>query len=128
MLGHTFSCGLEVRDAPRLLHGEAVLLDVLTSVRIAQGRGLLSDHHAARIFALIDRLDLQPCAEALDAEVMWQSLLERIDHRNGEQRLPLPTGIGTCTFVNDLVRRELDVAVARLTHAARAAHEPVVQR
>lgn len=125
--GHTFSCGLEARHAPRLLHGEAVLLDMLASVLIAQRRGLLSGRDADRVFVLVDRLDLQPDVGVLDTEVMWQSLLERIDHRNGQQRLPLPAGLGGCTFVNDLTRRELDVAVNQLTHCLDHSHEFITQ-
>jgi 2-epi-5-epi-valiolone synthase len=40
--GHTFSYGLETRHEAHLLHGEAVLLDILASSMIALGRGLLT--------------------------------------------------------------------------------------
>ncbi len=48
--GHTFSYGLETRHEADLLHGEAVLLDILVSTMIARARDLLSEDEASRIF------------------------------------------------------------------------------
>ena len=41
--GHTFSYGLETHFEDALLHGEAVLLDIVISTMIAKARNLLSD-------------------------------------------------------------------------------------
>lgn len=81
--GHTFSYGLETRHGDRLLHGEAVLLDILVSTVIARRRGLLSERQTRRIFRLVERLGITPALELLDTGVMWQSLMDRIEHRNG---------------------------------------------
>jgi len=127
--GHTFSCALETRHDHRLLHGEAVLLDILVSLVIAERRGLLDAREVARVFALVDRLGIAPELGVLDTEVMWQSLLDRIEHRNGRQRLPLPAGIGRGTFIDDLTRRELDAAVTTLHAGSRQTRdEPARQR
>lgn len=126
--GHTFSYGLETRHERRLLHGEAVLLDILVSVLIAERRGLLEAHEMARVFALIERLGIAPDLDVLDAGTMWQSLLDRIDHRNGQQRVPMPAGLGQCVFLNDITRRELDAAVPSLHARIKANHEPVLER
>lgn len=127
--GHSFSCALETRHDHRLLHGEAVLLDILVSIVIAERRGLVDAPETARVLALIDRLGIRPELGVLDTEVMWQSLLDRIEHRNGRQRLPLPAGIGRCRFIDDLTRRELDAAVATLHADSRQTrHESALQR
>lgn len=126
--GHTFSYGLEARHESRLLHGEAVLLDILVSTVIAEGRGLLPAHDAQRIFALVDRLGIRLDVDVLDAEVMWQSLLDRVRHRNGQQRVPMPAGLGECVFVNDIARAELDAALPALRTRVRTTDEPALER
>lgn len=119
--GHTFSYGLEARHGERLLHGEAVLLDILVSCLVARGRGLLSVADTARIFGLVERLGLEPDFTLLDVDLVWDSLLDRIEHRNGLQRVPLPQGLGACVFANDINRREVASAIAALTHGMAAA-------
>lgn len=112
--GHTFSCGLESHHAGRLLHGEAVLLDILVSTLIAWRRDLFTTADTARVFSLVRRLGIEPDFGALDIEAMWESLLDRIEHRNGRQRVPVPLGIGRCIFLDDITRPELDAATACL--------------
>ena len=120
--GHTFSYGLETRHAGRLLHGEAVLLDILASTVIAQQRGLLVRADANRILALVERLAMAPAIELLDAELMWKSLLDRTLHRNGLQRVPLPVAIGECLFVDDIAFAEIEVSIRILQDWKAAVH------
>lgn len=105
--GHTFSYGLETLHGDQLLHGEAVLLDILVSVVIARERGLIAKMTAERVFAVVRRLGLKPAIELLDPESMWQALADRIEHRNGRQRVPLPAAIGQCVFVEDVRYEEI---------------------
>jgi 3-dehydroquinate synthase len=109
--GHTFSHGLETLHGDQLLHGEAVLLDILASVVIARKRRLITKMAAERVFALIQGLGLQLAIELLDADCMWQALADRIEHRNGHQRVPLPTAIGQCAFVEDITYEELRTCI-----------------
>lgn len=113
--GHTFSYGLETRHEAHLLHGEAVLLDILASSMLALGRGLLSECEVERIFSLVRRLGIQPPLNLLDPCLMWENLLERVEHRNGHQRIPMPDGIGNCVFLNDITYEEIKIAIERLT-------------
>ncbi len=108
--GHTFAYGLETRYEKRLLHGEAVLLDIAISTLIARGRNLLSDSETARIFDLIAALNLKLQTDLLDPVLLLESLEERTYHRNGLQRVPLPKGIGECVFVNDVGAKEVETA------------------
>lgn len=112
--GHTFSYGLETRHEAHLFHGEAVLLDILISTLIAQARNLLSEEEASRIFHLTDGLGMELNASILDSGLLWESLTERTYHRNGLQRVPMPRGIGDCTFLNDINADEIESAVKTL--------------
>ncbi len=111
--GHTFSYGLETDPNADLLHGEAVLLDVCLSSLIAQGRGLLSAGETARLFQLVAALGLNLDASLLKPAILWDSVEERTYHRNGLQRVPLPLGLGGCSFANDITQGEI-AANARL--------------
>lgn len=112
--GHTFSYGLETRHEAHLLHGEAVLLDIALSMLIARARDLLPEAEINRFFRLLTRLGLELKAEILDPLLLWQSLAERVEHRNGFQRVPLPVGLGNCVFLNDLRFSEIESAVQTL--------------
>ena len=126
--GHTFSYGLETRYGDELLHGEAVLLDILASTAIAHRRGLLGAAAAGRIVALAERLQLIPDLALLDAELMWQSLLDRVEHRNGLQRVPLPAAIGDCVFVNDIARAEIEASIRTLHQWTTTDHDRIAER
>ncbi len=110
--GHTFSYGLETRCEAHLLHGEAVLLDILLSTLIAHRRALLSETEAGRVFQLAADLGLNLDISPLDPALLWGSLVERTYHRNGLQRVPLPNGLGGCVFVNDVKAEEIESAVS----------------
>lgn len=125
--GHTFSYGLETRHGDRLLHGEAVLLDVLASVLIAARRGLLDEGSVERIFRLVDHLGIAFDAALLDVEGMWQALLDRVEHRNGEQRVPMPDALGRCIFVHDVTREEIAAAVESLKLRAGTRNELILE-
>lgn len=109
--GHTFSYGLETQRETDLFHGEAVLLDIALSSEIARKRGLLSDDESSRIFRLVESLGITLDVGLLQADVLWNSLQERVYHRNGLQRVPLPCSIGNCMFVNDICLHEIEAAI-----------------
>ncbi len=124
--GHTFSYGLETRhEAHLLLHGEAVLLDILVSTLIARRRDLLCEEEASRIFHLTDSLGIVLDMSMLDPGLLWQSLTERTYHRNGLQRVPMPCGIGNCVFLNDINMEEIEAAVKTLKDWIPVNHEIV---
>lgn len=108
--GHTFSYGLETVHDSQLLHGEAVLIDIVISAILARARNLLSENELNGIFDLIAKLGIVPSQTHMDAGLLWGSLEERIYHRNGLQRVPLPHGMGNCTFVNDIKFEEIQSA------------------
>ncbi len=108
--GHTFSPLLEMRAIDTLLHGEAVAIDVAFSVALAHERQLLSKAERDRILDAMVDLRL-PCRHPLlDPTLLWKSLCERVYHRDGHQNVPLPSGIGGCSFINDITPKELEQA------------------
>jgi 3-dehydroquinate synthetase len=121
--GHTFSYGLETRHEAHLLHGEAVLLDILLSTLIAHGRGLLTAEETERIFRLTDSLGIRLDASLLDPSLLLASLTERTYHRNGLQRVPMPRGIGGCVFLNDICAEEIQSASLTLKEWSIHQHE-----
>ena len=125
--GHTFCYGLEARHEDHLLHGEAVLLDIVVSVLIAQRRHLISVSETDRIFRLIDTLGIALDGALLDPELMWRSLLDRVEHRNGHQSVPMPNPLGRCVFLNDISRREIERSVEELEKWRNPGYEPACE-
>jgi 3-dehydroquinate synthase len=126
--GHTFSYGLETRHDAHLLHGEAVLLDIAISVLIAKARGVLSEDDTDRIFNLISKLGIALDAGILDPVQLWQSLEERVHHRNRLQRVPMPDGIGNCVFINDIKPDEIQSATRMLKNRMVVKHDEIRER
>ncbi len=108
--GHTFSYGFETVQASQLLHGEAVLIDIVISSILAKARDLLSELELNRILNLITKLGLVINDDPINPDLLWKTLEERTYHRNGLQRVPLPDGLGKCTFVNDIKFDEIQSA------------------
>ena len=51
--------------------------------------------------------DLLHRSNDLAEELAWQSCEDAVEHRNGEQRIPLITGIGESICVSDITQDEL---------------------
>jgi len=109
-----------------LLHGEAVLLDIVLSSILANARNLLSDHELDRLFDLVTKLGFNLNHDLLNPELLWNTLEERIYHRNGQQRVPLPEGLGQCIFVNDIKFAEIQSA-CKIFEEWKIKNEPVYQ-
>eukprot|EP00276_Gloeochaete_wittrockiana_P015253 CAMPEP_0184349548 /NCGR_PEP_ID=MMETSP1089-20130417/34376_1 /TAXON_ID=38269 ORGANISM="Gloeochaete wittrockiana, Strain SAG46.84" /NCGR_SAMPLE_ID=MMETSP1089 /ASSEMBLY_ACC=CAM_ASM_000445 /LENGTH=515 /DNA_ID=CAMNT_0026681813 /DNA_START=54 /DNA_END=1598 /DNA_ORIENTATION=+ len=112
--GHSFSKVIEMRALPELLHGEAVNLDGAFSTILAHQRGLISDQDRDRIFRVMHSLRLPIDHPLMAPEVLWEGLVDTLEHRDGKMRLPLPTGIGKADFVNDVTFEEIENAATEL--------------
>jgi 3-dehydroquinate synthase len=88
-------------------HGEAVALDILFSCFLSYERKLLSYKDLIRIIKLTHSAHLPIDLSIFDTKTMWNSVLERMDHRDGMQNIPIPNGIGKCIFINDLTQIDL---------------------
>lgn len=119
--GHTFSPVIEMRALPSLLHGEAVAIDMALTTVLGELRGYVSLEQSARVLAVMRRLGLPIWDDVLaEPGVLATALHDTVRHRDGQQRLPLPVGIGGHRFVNDVTDAELQRAL-ELLHS-RAQH------
>ncbi|EDY55324.2 MULTISPECIES: sedoheptulose 7-phosphate cyclase [Streptomyces] len=122
--GHTFSPTVEMHALPELLHGEAVVIDMALTTALSTLRGDVSEAQADRIFSVIRALGLPLWNAVLDdTSLLEHALQDTVRHRDGQQRLPLPLGIGRHRFVNDVTPAELREA-ARLLHGRAADLSP----
>jgi 3-dehydroquinate synthase len=112
--GHSFSRTLEADERFFLRHGEAVAIDCIMNSLIAEQKGLFPKEEADSLLALYARLGL-PCSIAgITAETYKRARDEIVVHRDGLLRAPLPAGVGSCEYVDDMSDDEIDKAFERL--------------
>ncbi len=110
--GHTFSPLIELNLLPSLLHGEAVALDCIFSSCISFHRGSITRQELNRIYEVARSLGLPTdCESFLDINQLESALSDTVKHRNGNQNLPIPDGIGAHKFINDLSPADLVAAI-----------------
>ncbi len=106
--GHTWSPTLELTPEIPIFHGHSVNIDMAFSATIAQQRGYISIADRERILGLMSRLGLAIDSPYLTPELLWKATESISRTRDGLQRAAAPCPIGTCFFMNDLTRAELD--------------------
>merc|ERR1712232_35430 len=109
--GHTFSKLLEMVPGADIMHGEAVNVDGFFCCVLSFLRGFVEMDTVKRVFACMKSLNLPTNSVDLQLELAWQSCKDAIEHRHGEQRIPLITEIGSAICVSDITREELTRAV-----------------
>jgi 3-dehydroquinate synthetase len=109
--GHSFGPLIEMQNLPNLYHGEAVVLDCLYSSCIAEVRGYITMDQLRRIFKCAKNLKLPTWHEDFSKVRLLESALEDTKkHRNGNQYLPVPMGIGQYTMLNNVTVDEMRLA------------------
>jgi 3-dehydroquinate synthetase len=93
------------------MHGEAVNVDGFFCCIISYLRGYIPMETVNRIFKCMKSLSLPTHSAHLTSELAWQSCKDAIEHRHGEQRIPLITDIGESISVSDVTPEELDRAL-----------------
>lgn len=109
--GHTFSKLLEMVPSADIMHGEAVNIDGFFCCILSYQRGYISMDTVKRVFACMKSLNLPTHSPHLQTDLAWQSCIDAVEHRHGEQRIPLITDIGESICVSDITRDELDHAL-----------------
>lgn len=110
--GHTFSKLLEMVPGADIMHGEAVNVDGFLCCIISYLRGYIQMETVERVFRCMKSLHLPTHSRNLTAALAWQSCIDAVEHRHGEQRIPLITDIGESICVSDITPEELDRALA----------------
>lgn len=114
--GHTFAYSLEMQPDVDILHGESVAIDIALCSTLSYLRGMLSQHDLHRILNLMMKLNLPIYHTSVKVNDLWEGLNERILHRDGFQRVPLPKSIGQGVFVNNIQKNEIVLAHHFITH------------
>mmetsp|Transcript_336 Transcript_336/g.556 ORF Transcript_336/g.556 Transcript_336/m.556 type:complete len:542 (-) Transcript_336:3209-4834(-) len=109
--GHTFSKLLEMVPGADIMHGEAVNVDGFFCIVLSYLRGYIGMDTVNRVFACMKSLLLPTNSSDLELELAWQSCKDAIEHRHGEQRIPLITEIGESVCVSDITEEELERAL-----------------
>lgn len=112
--GHTFSKLLEMVPGADIMHGEAVNVDGFFCVILSYLRGYIDIDIVNRVFAAMKSLNLPTNSPDLQSELAWQSCKDAIEHRHGEQRIPLITEIGESICASDITQDELDRAIEEM--------------
>lgn len=112
--GHTFSLAVESSSNYEIMHGEAVAIDILFSCYLSVQRQFLSQRDFERVADLYKSFGLPTWSRKITPDLFWDGIQERVMHRDGQQLIPIPIGIGVCDFVNDLGLDEIRSAVAAM--------------
>lgn len=102
--GHTIGHALEAAtNYSYFLHGEAVLIGMLTAVKIALHKGFIENVQAERIIALISKMDLKKAPADLTSEMVIDKLRQDKKRRQSDLIFILPAEIGKTEIepVND---------------------------
>jgi 3-dehydroquinate synthetase len=106
--GHTWSPVLELAPEVPFFHGHAINIDMAFSTTIAEQRGYISVSDRDRIFWLMSGLGLALTSPHLTTDLLAGASDAIVQTRDGLLRAAVPRPIGTCYFVNDLDREELE--------------------
>lgn len=112
--GHTFSKLLEMVPGADIMHGEAVNIDGFLCCVISYLRGYIPMETVKRVFLCMKSLHLPTNSVDLTADLAWQSCKDAVEHRHGEQRIPLIIEIGESICVNDITPEELERALTTM--------------
>ena len=106
--GHSFSPIIEMQNMDTLQHGEAVVLDCLLSSCLANIRGYTDMETIQRIFKTAHSLKLPVFhKDFCNFDLLKKSLSDTMKHRNGNQYLPVPVGIGNYMILNDVTDEDI---------------------
>jgi len=105
--GHTFSKIIEMIPNIDIMHGEAVNIDGYLCCAISKNRRYISQNDLDRIGTVMKNIGLPTQIPEQAKAILPTALQDAVEHRNGKQRIPLLTGIGSFVIVNDITREEL---------------------
>jgi 3-dehydroquinate synthase len=110
--GHSFSPMIEMKNLPNMSHGEAVLLDCIFSSCIAFVRRLITLDQLNIIVETARKLGLQVYHDDFTNITLLEAALNDTSlHRNANQYLPMPIGIGKYVILNDITTDNIRKAI-----------------
>ena len=112
--GHAFSPCIEIKSGHRVLHGEAVAVDMALCAQIAFLQGHCTRETRDRIITVLLAAGLPVFDDVCSAEDLLYGLQEIRLARGGYLHLPIPECVGKMIFIEHVSLEELKEAVAYL--------------
>ena len=112
--GHTVGHALEMAHRPRLAHGEAVGLGMISASWVSERLDVAPDGTTDRIVEALGRLGLPRKVRAIDGPRFWRAMRYDKKSDGGEARLVLTHGIGSATVGHRVERNILQESLTVL--------------
>jgi 3-dehydroquinate synthase len=110
--GHSFSPLIEMKNLSNMSHGEAVLLDCIFSSCLAFVIKLITVEQLNTIVDAARKLGLQIYHDDFTNITLLESALRDTSlHRNANQYLPMPVGIGEYVIINNVTTDDIIKAI-----------------
>ncbi|MFL6049483.1 MAG: sedoheptulose 7-phosphate cyclase [Gaiellales bacterium] len=119
--GHTFSGRLEELSDYRLLHGQAVAIDIALSTALAAELEVLSERDVDTVLDALLGLGLPIDTPLATMGSLLDAIAGCVQHRDGHVNLVVPTAIGSGAFIRtaeEIPDSALAAALARVRAAA----------
>lgn len=101
--GHTLGHALEAASAYRRFnHGEAVAWGMIAAAELSNSLGMLEARDAARIAALVHRIERLPALRGISAARIWANLRRDKKFDSGSIRMVLLSRLGQAEIVENL--------------------------
>jgi len=106
--GHVWSPGFELPAG--MLHGHAIAIGMGFGSYLSYQLGWIPESEFRRVLNLFSSLELSLVHPILEnTEAIWQAQVRMIEKHGGNLAAPLPKGqIGSCGYLNDVTREELE--------------------
>jgi len=106
--GHVWSPGFELPAG--MLHGHAIAIGMGFGSYLSYQLGWIPESEFRRVLNLFSSLELSLVHPILEnTEAIWQAQVRMIEKHGGNLAAPLPKGqLGSCGYLNDLTREELE--------------------
>ena len=104
--GHGLSANFELKAG--LLHGHAISVEMCLNAFMSFKKGWLRENEMHRILKLFSDYELSLWHEILlNKKCMIEGYEKILQKRGGNLAIPVPKGIGSCGYINDLTKNEL---------------------
>lgn len=111
--GHTWSPLHELVPETPFRHGHAISIDMAFSATLANSRKLITDEEHHRILRLFSRAGLTMDHETFNEDILDKATAAILKTRDGLLRAAVPSPIGSCVFLNDVTKEEMNAALRR---------------
>ena len=102
---------LKRKGSRTIPHGYAVAYDCVLTTALARNRQLINEDNYNAILELYHPFDFEFHNELYrENSLLWASFLELTKHRGFKQNLPVPTEVGSFSFLQDVSFDELKIA------------------